>query len=72
MVVTEETLQAGYDYIKRHPAVREVLISGGDPLLLPDNKIKSILTNLKAIRITWEKYAPIRRQVMKLSRLIPL
>jgi lysine 2,3-aminomutase len=61
MVVTEETLQAGYDYIKRHPAVREVLISGGDPLLLPDNKIKSILTNLRAIRITWEKYAPIRR-----------
>jgi len=33
MVVTEESLEAGYDYIRRNPAVREVLISGGEVIL---------------------------------------
>ena len=50
MVVTEESLEAGYDYLRQNPAVREVLISGGDPLLLPDDKIESILLNLRKIR----------------------
>jgi lysine 2,3-aminomutase len=47
--VTEETLQAGYEYLRKTPAIREVLISGGDPFLLPDKKINAILTNLRSI-----------------------
>lgn len=49
MHVTEESLQNGYDYIRRHPEIREVLLSGGDPLLLADEKIREILDELRSI-----------------------
>ena len=49
MKITPKTLQAGYDYLRAHPRIREVLISGGDPLLLPDEQIAAILKNLRSI-----------------------
>jgi lysine 2,3-aminomutase len=49
MKIGPETLQAGYEYLRRHPEIREVLISGGDPLLLPDREIAAILKNLRSI-----------------------
>jgi lysine 2,3-aminomutase len=49
MQITEATLAAGYDYLRNHPEIREVLLSGGDPLLLTDDKIGTILENLRAI-----------------------
>lgn len=49
MKITETTLNAGYRYLHDHPKIREVLISGGDPLLLPDKKLENILSNLKKI-----------------------
>lgn len=36
-------------YIAAHPEVRDVLISGGDPLLLSDNKLDHLLGRLRAI-----------------------
>lgn len=47
--ITPETLNAGYHYLREHPEVRDVLISGGDPLLLEDEEIAEILENLRAI-----------------------
>jgi lysine 2,3-aminomutase len=41
--------EAALDYIRRTPAVRDVLISGGDPLTLPDEKLEYILSSLRAI-----------------------
>jgi lysine 2,3-aminomutase len=38
------------EYISQHEEIRDVLISGGDPLLLPDYKISLLLTRLRAIR----------------------
>lgn len=38
------------EYIENHPEVRDVLMSGGDPLLLPDKKIDYLLTRLRAIK----------------------
>jgi lysine 2,3-aminomutase len=38
------------DYIRRHPEVRDVLLSGGDPLLLSDEKLGYLLRELRAIR----------------------
>ena len=32
--VTDETIRDGIDYIKEHPGIRDVLLSGGDPLML--------------------------------------
>ena len=37
------------DYIRRHPEVRDVLLSGGDPLLLNDERLEALLTRLSAI-----------------------
>jgi lysine 2,3-aminomutase len=37
------------DYIRRTPAVRDVLLSGGDPLLLSDDKLEYLLSRLRAI-----------------------
>lgn len=37
------------DYIRRNPAIRDVLLSGGDPLLLSDEKLEFLLRELRAI-----------------------
>lgn len=49
MCLSSTNLQAGYAYLREHPEVREVLLSGGDPLLLADEVIGDILANLRAI-----------------------
>ncbi|MEX0828991.1 MAG: KamA family radical SAM protein [Nitrospirales bacterium] len=36
-------------YLREHPEVRDVILSGGDPLLLPDNLIERILKALRSI-----------------------
>jgi len=36
-------------YIAAHPEIRDVLLSGGDPLLLSDEKLESLLSRLRAI-----------------------
>ncbi len=50
MLITEETIQAGIQYIRENKEIREVLISGGDPLLLSDKRLDSILSRLRAIK----------------------
>ncbi|HZL13143.1 MAG TPA: KamA family radical SAM protein [Verrucomicrobiae bacterium] len=37
------------EYIAQHPEVRDVLLSGGDPLLLSDEKLENLLNRLRAI-----------------------
>ena len=49
MVVNGETIAQGLDYIRRHEEIRDVILSGGDPLLLADEKLDVILTALRAI-----------------------
>ncbi|MCD4814414.1 lysine 2,3-aminomutase [bacterium] len=44
-----KTIQAGLDYIRRTPQVRDVLLSGGDPLMLSDDYLDWILTELRSI-----------------------
>ena len=41
--------EAAIDYIARTPSVRDVLISGGDPLTLSDGALSWLLTRLRAI-----------------------
>jgi lysine 2,3-aminomutase len=45
----QEQLLAGIDYIKRSPAVRDVLLSGGDPFLMSDERLDWLLTRLRQI-----------------------
>jgi lysine 2,3-aminomutase len=37
------------DYIRSHPEIRDVVVSGGDPLTLPNNKLKYFLHSLRDI-----------------------
>lgn len=36
-------------YVRQHPEIRDVIVSGGDPLTLPTNKLRFFLENLSAI-----------------------
>lgn len=47
--VGNETIRKGINYIAAHPEVRDVIISGGDPLMLSDAKLRSILQRLRSI-----------------------
>ncbi len=49
-VVTPATRDQGLDYIRNTPAVREVILSGGDPLLLEDQQLDDLLRRLRDIR----------------------
>lgn len=46
---TTSDLDAGIAYIARTPRIRDVLLSGGDPLLLSTRRLDAILTRLRAI-----------------------
>jgi lysine 2,3-aminomutase len=37
------------EYVRSHPEVRDVLLSGGDPLLFTDEKLEHLLSRLRAI-----------------------
>lgn len=41
--------ELAFDYIAKHPEVRDVLISGGDPLTLGDDKLEFLLSELRKI-----------------------
>jgi lysine 2,3-aminomutase len=43
-------IRAGLDYIRNTPEVRDVLLSGGDPLMLNDAYLDWILTELRKIK----------------------
>lgn len=42
-------LAKGLAYIRRHAEIRDVIVSGGDPLLLSDSRLDAILKGLRAI-----------------------
>lgn len=45
----KSTMEAGLDYVRSHSEVRDVLISGGDPLMLSTQKLGKLLGELRAI-----------------------
>jgi lysine 2,3-aminomutase len=48
-IPTKDEILKGIEYIRDHPEVRDVLLSGGDPFMLPDDYIDWILTELQKI-----------------------
>ena len=42
-------IEGALAYLRSHPEVRDVLLSGGDPLLLPDERLDALLAELRAI-----------------------
>jgi lysine 2,3-aminomutase len=45
----KDEIAQGIEYVRAHPEVRDVLISGGDPFLLATQKLEGILAGLRAI-----------------------
>ncbi len=45
--LTAAELAAGFDYIRDHTDIREVILSGGDPLLLDDGQLDGILARIR-------------------------
>lgn len=48
--VSINRLKMGLNYIRQHKEIRDVLISGGDPFCLPDQRLEFILSSLKEIK----------------------
>ncbi|MFH1490811.1 MAG: radical SAM protein, partial [Pseudomonadota bacterium] len=48
-MVTGETIREGLRYIGKSPQIRDVLLSGGDPLLLDNRTLDRILGELRAM-----------------------
>ncbi|MDA3798025.1 MAG: lysine 2,3-aminomutase [Kiritimatiellae bacterium] len=48
-IPSKEIIDAGLDYIRKTPIIRDVLLSGGDPFLLSDEYLDYILTELRKI-----------------------
>jgi lysine 2,3-aminomutase len=47
--ITDKTVALGIEYIRSHPEIRDVLLSGGDPLMVSDEKLEHIISRLRAI-----------------------
>jgi len=47
--LTKDAIREGIDYVRAHPEVRDVLISGGDPFLLANERLEGILEGLRSI-----------------------
>ncbi len=48
-IITPDKLHLAYDYIKSNRKIRDVLISGGDPLMLEDKALEEIVANIRVI-----------------------
>lgn len=47
---SESCLEESFEYIRNHPELRDVLITGGDPLTLSDSCLENILIKLRSIK----------------------
>ncbi|MBN2198307.1 MAG: KamA family radical SAM protein [Candidatus Aminicenantes bacterium] len=47
--ISARHIEGGLQYIREHPEVRDVIVSGGDPLMMVDDKLEAVLSALRAI-----------------------
>jgi lysine 2,3-aminomutase len=45
-----EDFREDFEYIERNPAIRDVLLTGGDPLMWNDRRLESVLARLRSIK----------------------
>ena len=48
--ITKKIWDKGIDYIRQHPEVRDVLLSGGDPLTMSDDSLEYLLKSIRDIK----------------------
>jgi lysine 2,3-aminomutase len=49
VTMNEDNIEKAIAYIRKTPIIRDVIVSGGDPLVLSDEKLEGILSRLRAI-----------------------
>ena len=76
-MVSKEALDKALDWFSKHTSMRDVLITGGDPLALNDERIKYIMDRLcqmeHVVNIRWGTRTPVTvpmRITDKLAKLI--
>ncbi len=47
--IKADQYEQALDYIRSHPGIREVILSGGDPLTLSDSQLERVLSDLRDI-----------------------
>lgn len=48
--ISQRILDESINYIYKHPEIRDVLLTGGDPLTLPNNYIDEIIKRIRSIK----------------------
>ena len=61
--ITGEEIRAAAAYINKHPRITEVIVSGGDPLVLPEGRLRLLLSELREAR---------RDLVIRVSTRVPV
>ena len=46
---SDAKIEAGIQWIRENPEIRDVLLTGGDPLLMPDERVENIIARIRAI-----------------------
>ncbi len=47
--ISMKDLESAFNYIEQHNEIRDIILSGGDPLMLTDTMLEKILSRLRAI-----------------------
>lgn len=75
--ISNGSLETALKYIEEKPAIRDVILSGGDPLLLTDDELENILISLRKIPhleiVRLNTRAPVtlpERITFRLSRML--
>jgi len=69
--LTAEQLDAAIEYIASHPEIWEVILTGGDPLVLSPRRIKDVMARLAAIDHVKVVRVHTRVPVAEPSRTVP-
>jgi lysine 2,3-aminomutase len=48
--VTESRLKRAIDYLGKHPEIRDVVISGGDPFTLPTATLEAVVSGVRSVK----------------------
>ena len=48
-LLTDRELAVAYDWLRAHPEIQEVILTGGDPLMLSPRRLQGVLATLAAI-----------------------
>ena len=48
--ISDSEVDGSLDYLRDHTEIREVLLSGGDPLMLPDSELFGLIDRLRTVR----------------------